>query len=166
MKNLLITIILAATLFSTYSNAQTNTTQTTDKNAITKVVRNIEKAWAAGDAETFADNFTNDVDYTVWNGLYIKGRGENVSGHQRIFDTFYKGTKTKSDIRQIRFLSEKIATAHLKSKMFRDGKQVPNVPTVFPLLVLKKENKTWKIIVFHNTPEIKRGDLNVKSAEN
>lgn len=160
MKNCILSITIAILILSpVYSHAQTDKQHSEDEKAIRQVVQNITDAWAAGDGEKYADYFTDDVDYTVWNGHHIRGREENVKGHQEIFDTFYKGTSLKTEIKKIRFLTDAVATVHLQSKMYRDGKRVEGVPTVVPLMVLKKENGKWRVAVFQNTPIIKRGEL-------
>ncbi len=139
--------------------AQNNKKRADDEKAIRAVVQNIFDAWAAGDGVRYADNFTDDVVYTVWNGHQINGRDENIRGHQEIFDTFYKGTNIVAEVKRIRFLTDDVAAANLQAEMFRDGKKVEDVPVVVPLMVLKKEKGKWRVAAFQNTPIIKRGEL-------
>jgi uncharacterized protein (TIGR02246 family) len=162
MKIYILLIWTAVILIPAYSFAQTDAKHTEDEKAIRQIVQNVTEAWAAGDGVKYADNFTDDVDYTVWNGHRINGREENIKGHQEIFDTFYKGTNVQFEITKLRFLSDDVATVHLRGKMYRNGQRVEDVPTVVPLMVLKKENGSWKITVFQNTPIIKRGELQLK----
>lgn len=160
MKNYIFSITIAILiLIPAYSYAQTDSKYAEDEKAIRQVVQNIADAWAAGNGEKYADYFTDDIDFTVWNGMYFNGREANAKNHQMIFDTFYKGTNIESEIKKIRFLTEDVATVHLQSKMYRDGQRVEDVPTVVPLLVLKKIDGKWKVAVFQNTPIIKRGEL-------
>lgn len=158
-KQILILIAVLIMLPTIITKAQTDSDHLEDEKAIRQVVQNIEDAWAAGDGKKFADNFTDDVDFMVWNGLEIHGREENIKGHQEIFDTFYKGTKIRSEIRKIRFLSDDIAVVHAQSEMFRDGRKVKDVPKVVPLMILQKQEGKWKVVVFQNTPIINRGEL-------
>jgi uncharacterized protein (TIGR02246 family) len=160
MKNyiLLITIITLI-LLPAYSNAQSDANHAEDEKQIRQIVQNLEDAWAAGDGKKFAGNFTEDSDLTVWNGMYLTGRKANEKGHQQIFDTFYKGTEIRVKVRKIHFLSDDVATVHLQSKMYRDGKRVEDVPEVVPLMVLQKKDSKWLIAVFQNTPIIERGEL-------
>jgi uncharacterized protein (TIGR02246 family) len=159
MKNYILLAIATLILMSANSYAQTDAKHANDEKAIRQVVQNIADAWAVGDAVKFANNYTDDVDYTVWNGHQIHGREENIKGHQEIFDTFYKGTMIKSEVKKIRFLTDDVAAVHIESRMYRDGKRVEEVPTVTPLLIFKKEKTIWRVAVFQNTPIIKRGEL-------
>ncbi len=159
MKNYILIILLAVILIPANSYAQSTKGNAADENAIKMLVQDIADSWAKGNGENFAGHFTDDIDFTVWNGMYFNGHEENAKNHQMIFDTFYKGTMVKFEIRKIRFLSDEIATVHLKGKMYRDGKRVEGVPVVVPLMVLKKVNGNWRVAVFQNTPVIEQGEL-------
>ncbi|MEZ5346466.1 MAG: SgcJ/EcaC family oxidoreductase [Pyrinomonadaceae bacterium] len=150
-----ITLILASA--STY--AQDGDKNQEDEKAIRKLVQNLSESWKAGDAKKYAENFVDDVDFTVWNGMYMHGNEANEKGHQQIFDTFYKGTEIRTKVRKIRFLSDTIAVTHLESEMFRGGAKVEDVPRVVPLMILQKNEGKWKVVVFQNTPIIKQGEL-------
>jgi len=159
MKKHIFIIMAILILIPAYSNAQSDSEYAKDEKAIRQVMKDISNAWSAGDGKKFADNFTDDVDFTIWNGMYINGREANIKGHQQTFDTFYKGTSLKAEIKKIRFLTDDVATVHLQSEMYRDGKRVEGVPMVVPLMVLKKENGKWRVAVFQNTPIIEREEL-------
>lgn len=159
MKKQILIFIAIMIFVPTTINAQSKIVQTEDEKAIRQVVQNIVDAWTAGDGTKYADYFTDDVDYTVWNGHKIHGREENIKGHQEIFDTFYKGTNVVFEITKMRFLTDEIAAVHLKGEMFRAGKKVEGVPQVVPVMILKKTNGKWKVAVFQNTPIIKQGEL-------
>ncbi len=161
-----ILIFIALLIFMPYViKAQTDEQPSEDERAIKQIIQNLVDAWAAGDGKKWADQFTDDVDYTVWNGRYSHGREANMKGHQYLFDTIYKGSKLNIEIVKMRFLGEAVAVVHLTSVNERDGKQIENVPLVRPLMVLSKEKGAWKIVVFQNTPVIKDGDLNIKREE-
>lgn len=159
MHRSLSVLIGILTLFIFTASAQNQNGRAEDEKAISNVIRNIEDAWAAGDATRFADNFADDVDYTVWNGYRLYGRQDNVREHQAIFDTIYKNTQMKAEIVKIRFLTDDVAAVQAKSKLYRNGKPLDNVPTVVPLLVFQKMNGIWKVAVLQNTPMIKQGEL-------
>ena len=151
MKNYLL-IIASLFLFSNFANAQADAKRAGDEKAIRQIVTNLRDTWAAGDAAKFADQFSDDADYTVWNGMYFNGRETNVKSHQQIFDTIYKGSKITLEIRKIRFLGETVAVVHLVSGNERNGKQLEGVPRVSPMMVLSKESGKWLIVAFQNTP--------------
>lgn len=160
MKNYILSIIITTLiLIPAYSYAQTDAKHAEEEKAIRKIVKDIHDAWAEGNGEKYASFFTEDMDFTVWNGMYYNGRKANAKNHQMIFDTFYKGTNIKTEIRKIRFLTDDVASVHLQSEMFKDGKKVEGVPKVVPLMILKKRDGKWLVAVFQNTPIIKRGEL-------
>ncbi len=159
MKNYILSIIIATLiLIPAYSYAQKVSKQSDDEKAIRKIVQDIHDAWADGDGKKYASYFAEDSDFTVWNGMYINGREANAKNHQMIFDTFYKRTSVKTEIRKIRFLTDDVASVHLQSKLFRDGEPVEGVPEVVPLMILQKKDGRWLVSVFQNTPVIKRGE--------
>ncbi len=159
MKKQVLIFIAIIIMIPNIVKAQTDAKYAEDEKAIRQVVQNISDAWAAGDGVKYADNFTDDVDYTVWNGYRINGREENIKGHQEIFDTFYKGTKIQMEITKLRFLTDDVVIVHLQGKMYKESKRVEDVPSVVPLMVFKKVNGKWRVAVFQNTPIIKRGEL-------
>lgn len=161
MKRQVAIVIAILVLGTTGAFAQSNGKRAEDEKAVRQVIKNIADAWAAGDGVNYADNFTDDVIYTVWNGHQINGRAENISGHQEIFDTIYKGTTVRWEIQKIRFLSDDVAVAKLQGEMFRGDKKVEDVPVVVPAMILKKEQGKWRVAVFQNTPMIRRGEFKV-----
>ena len=165
MKSILIICIALATLFSANSFAQNKTNKAGDEKAIRYIVQNLYTAWKEANAVKWADYFTDDVDYTVWNGIQFTGREANIKSHQELFDTFYKGTEVRFEIRKIRFLTDEIAAAQLRGRVYKNEKPLDDAPPVVPLMILKKENGKWRIAVFQNTPIIKRGELVVGRTE-
>lgn len=162
-------IIASLFIFANFANAQTGGKYAEDEKAIRQIVTNLTDAWAAGDGAKWADQFTDDVDYTVWNGLYSSGREENRKGHQMIFDTFYKNTKLNIEIRKIRFLRDDVAIVHMFASVIKkDEKPQNDSPETSPMMVLSRENGKWRIVAFQNTPVFKEGDeiVNRKGKKN
>lgn len=150
-----ITIFAVSTAYS-----QKASERPVDDAAIKTLVKNIEIGWASGSGEKYADNFTDDVDFTVWNGHYVFGREENIRGHQQIFDTIYKDTAIHLKVLKIRYLSDSIATVRMRGHMTgSNGEPALNGLTVTPLAVVTKSKGKWLVAVFQNTPVIKPGEL-------
>lgn len=127
-----------------------------DAAAIRSIIEELEKAWTAGDAEAWSKHVADDVDFTVWNGRYIKGREGVTAGHRQIFSTIYKDTKQKLDVRSIRFLRDDVAVVHLKGSVVKKTAEFPEAPQVAPVMIMTKQNGRWLIAVFHNTDVQKR----------
>ena len=122
-----------------------------DERAIRSIIAGLSEAWTAGDAQAWASAFTEDADFTVWNGLYVKGRAEIARGHEQIFNTHYRGTKHRFVVRSVRFLGEGVAVVHAGADVVSKGADFPASPQVAPALVFVKEGGRWRIAVFHNT---------------
>jgi uncharacterized protein (TIGR02246 family) len=132
------------------ARAQGEASRAKDEAAIRAAVASLAEAWAAGDGRAFAKPFAEDADYTVWNGLYIKGREEIARGHDQIFSTFYKGTKIRLDVRAVRFLREDVAVVHAEGRLVKKDEEFPADPHVVPVLVLARDKGRWQIVVFQN----------------
>ena len=122
-----------------------------DEKAIRNIIQSLADAWTAGDGKKFGEPFAEDADYVVVNGLHLKGREAIAQGHQRIFDTIYKDTKLKAEIRKIRFLRPDIAVVHTQGNIAKKTEAFPGAPGAFPVYILSKENGKWQIVAFQNT---------------
>lgn len=134
-----------------------NTTQATmiktDEEQIREVVDQLRLAWNRGDGDAYAASFLDDADYVVWNGITVKGRAAIAEGHQRIFDTMYRGSTNHLAVRSVRFLGSDVAVVHCSAYLTQaDGSQQSH--GTLPLFVMQKLAGAWKIAAFQNTPII------------
>jgi uncharacterized protein (TIGR02246 family) len=122
-----------------------------DKSAIAAVVSGLEHAWAAGDGQTWASYFAEDADFTVWFGLYLRSCEAIADVHQEIFDSFYKSTKLRLHVRNLRFLRPDVAVVHFDGMIVGPGDESPEQPQFVPVAVMTKEDGRWRVAVLHNT---------------
>ena len=122
-----------------------------DAAAIRANVEQMVKGWNMKSGAEFAKPFAEDADYIIINGMLLKGREAIGQQHQRIFDTVYKDTKLKIEIRQIRFLRSDVAIIHTKANIVKKDEVFPAVAGAFPSFVLSKEGGKWQIVAFQNT---------------
>ena len=127
------------------------TDEAQDRLAIQAVVAGLAEAWGKGDGRAWGSYFTEDADFTAWFGRYLKGRDAIAASHQQIFDTVYKNTKARLEIRSLRFLRSDVAVVHLYGSVVGEGEELPAEPHVVPVAVLTKESKSWRLAVFQNT---------------
>jgi uncharacterized protein (TIGR02246 family) len=123
-----------------------------DETMIREIVQSLEAAWNIGDGQAFGAPFSEDADYTVWNGQYANGREAITREHQRLFETVFRGTVQRLEVEKIRFLREDVAVVHALGGMV--DFEPERWPKVKPLLVLVKADGKWHIDVFHNTPVV------------
>lgn len=85
--------------------------------------------------------------------MHIKGRRENASGHQRIFDTIYKGTRLWIQVKSVRFLRPDVALMHTTSKVLKPGEsEASPVTEAIQTWTVSKHGDAWLADAFHNTP--------------
>ncbi len=122
-----------------------------DAAAIRANVEQMVKGWNMKSGAEFAKPFAEDADYIIINGMLLKGREAIGQAHQRIFDTIFKDTKLKIEIRQIRFLRSDVAIIHTKANVVKKDDAFPAVAGAFSSLVLSKDGGKWQIVAFQNT---------------
>jgi uncharacterized protein (TIGR02246 family) len=150
IKRLIAALGVLLTLYS-LAVSQNTTNHPKDEAAIRAIFANLNDAWIKGDAQLWGSQFAEDADFTAWMGAYVKGREVITSEHGRIFQTIYKGTKLRLDVRSIRFLRNDIAVAHAEGRVAKKEEEFPSAPLVVPVVILSKEKGRWQIAVFHNT---------------
>ena len=128
-----------------------------DRQAIVSIVQSVEDGWNRGDGAGFAAPFAEEADYVVVNGMHAKGRKEIGEGHQRIFDTFYKGSRNELRVESVRFIRPDLAVAHVHAHLrvpHEGGEREAQGRSTWVLL---KEEGEWKVEAFQNTPILDEG---------
>ena len=126
-----------------------------DEAALRESVKQMETGWNTKSGAVFAKPFAEDADYVVINGMYIKGRSAIETAHQRIFDTIYKDTNIKLEVKQIRFLRSDVAVVHVSGHRVGPTKEL--TADAILTLVMTKEQHGWTIAAFQNTSVAPRG---------
>lgn len=150
MKRLLAALSMLLFLCG-FSVAQNTINHSKDETAIRAIIVNLEEAWIKGDGKLWGEQFAEDVDFTVWNGLYLKGREAITKSHTEIFNTIFKGEKLRHKVLSVRFLRDDVAVIRTEASHVKKEEEFPSRPMVFPLYVMTKEKGRWQIVVFQNT---------------
>jgi uncharacterized protein (TIGR02246 family) len=143
---------------SEVSTSANRSATTQDEAAIRQLVENLVSNWKKGDGGAYAAQFTEDSDYIAFDGTHFKGREANAEAHQKLFDTFLKGsTLEQQRITDLRFLKPEVAVLHMVGTVKLKWQKKP-APGRLSLqtLVAVKENTEWKFAAFHNTRIQKR----------
>jgi uncharacterized protein (TIGR02246 family) len=152
IKNML---IIAAILFviALTGNAQTSQKMSKDESAVRALVQKCVEGWNKGSGEAFAAQFAEDSDFVGGFGGYTKGRRQNASSHQQIFDTFFKGIRLWVQIKSVRFLKPDVALIHTVGKHLKPGESDASPEPEFrQTWTVSKHGKEWLIDAFQNTP--------------
>lgn len=64
-----------------------------DEQALHVLFHQMQDGWNQGDGQAFAASFTEDADYIVVNGTYLKGRRAIAAAHQQLFETHFQGSR-------------------------------------------------------------------------
>jgi uncharacterized protein (TIGR02246 family) len=122
-----------------------------DKAAITEVFASFARAWEAPGMPGFEALFTEDADFVVISGKWLKGRDVIASYHRELLKGHYSGSKQLPQEVTVRFLTPTIAVAHLVSgaNYTKDGEALTR--TALATATMVKRDGTWLINAFHNT---------------
>jgi uncharacterized protein (TIGR02246 family) len=122
-----------------------------DENAIRSVYKKFETSWNTPGMPGFEDLFTEDADFVVITGKWLKGRDEIVDYHRKLLQSVYAGSGLFTDAIDVRFVSDDLAIGHFRSgaKFQQDGKLVAR--TSLSTATFVKAGGAWRITAFHNT---------------
>lgn len=124
---------------------------TADEKAIHQIVKDMENAWNASDSQGFTSPFVDDATFIHIFGGQLDGRTAIEASHRIIFDTIYKGSRLRFDVRGVRFLRLDVALAFTQGNLtFHDPADAREI-NARPTMVLVKEHGTWRIIALQNT---------------
>ena len=123
-----------------------------DEKALHDLFQVTKDGWNRGDGYAYAASFTENADYILWNGTYLKGRQAIAAAHQQLFETRLQGSQLEGFIKHIRFLSDDIALVHLHSSPQIPGQEVP-APEQYSIqtLVGIRQVDGWRFTSFQNT---------------
>jgi len=122
-----------------------------DDEAIRKIVKDMEHAWNASDSQAFAAAFVEDATFIHIFGGQLDGRPAIEASHRAIFDTIYKNSVLRFEVRSVRFLRPDVAIAFAQGNItFRDPADKREI-NARPTLILVKGTGAWHIVALQNT---------------
>lgn len=161
MRNrfIVVALLIASSIsVSGQGNKSRDVPNTADEAAIRALVQKCIEGWNKGSGEAFAAQFAEDSDFVVANGRHDKGRRQNASAHQQIFDTFFKGTRLWLQVKSVRFLRPDVALMHTASKVLKPGESDASPePEFIQTWTVSKHGNEWLVDAFHNTPIQRQG---------
>ena len=127
----------------------------TDTAAIRALFAELIAAWGRGDGHAYGSLFTDEADYVAFDGSHTRGRRVIAESHQKLFDTWLKGTRLTGRIEGLRFLGPGFALVHATGATLMPGKDRPVRPSIQTLVAVKRDG-TWRFAAFHNTRIVRR----------
>ena len=129
-----------------------------DEFAVRDLFAELLAAWGRGDGQAYGALFTDDADYVAFDGSITKGRRAIAETHQRLFDTWLKGTRLVGQIDSLRFLDADAAVIVANGGTLMRGKVRPVRPSAQTLVAAKRDGE-WRFVSFQNTRIVKRNAL-------
>ena len=126
--------------------------QTPDEAAVRALYQALMDAWNEGSGEAYAAVFAEDGDLIGFDGTHFKGRQEIAPFHQRLFETYLKGTRLVGQVTRVRFLSPDVALIHAIGGTVMRGQSQPSPErdSIQTLIAIKRGGE-WRFAAFQNT---------------
>ena len=116
-----------------------------------EIVERLQRAWNAGDADVWADQFTEDADFVTVRGDYFRGRADIAGGHHAIFSTIYKDSQNQIELLRTRTLGDAVIVAHARARLAVPAGPMAGEHLAVMSLTLVPSGDRWRIVSFHNT---------------
>jgi uncharacterized protein (TIGR02246 family) len=134
------------------SSTTTTAGSDTDRQAIRDVLADLYKAWAAGDADAFVADYTEDAT-VVQPGVYKKDREEIRTTMAAAFAGPLSGTRATDRPSSIRFLTDDTAIVVSEGGIIFPGQDaVASEGLIRATWVLVRRDGGWRIASYHNSP--------------
>lgn len=128
-----------------------------DEAAIQAVLRDLYRAWEAGDADGMVANYTADAT-AIMTGSRRDSRDAVRENMALAFEGPLKGTSTYNKQLSLRFVGSDGAIVVSESGILFPGQnEVPDAAKVNATWVLEKRDGDWLIAAYHNSPVLAPG---------
>ncbi len=129
-----------------------------DETALRDLFAELLAAWGRGDGRAYGALFTDDAEYVAFDGSNTKGSHAIAATHQRLFDSWLKGTRLIGQIDSLRFLGTDAAVIVATGATVMPGKDRPVRPSIQTLVAARRDGE-WRFVSFQNTRIVKRNAL-------
>lgn len=106
-------------------------------------------AWATGDADAFAAEFTDDASYVIYVGLSYFGRTAIRDAHVPVFQQWQKGTRLSMSVLDTRIVADGVAIVTTEGGIGK-GASIKH-DKVQTFVMVEEDDHTWRCAGFQNT---------------
>jgi uncharacterized protein (TIGR02246 family) len=120
---------------------------------INDLLRQLSESWQRGDGAAFGAPFAEDAEYITATGDHLHGRQAIAELHQRIFDGIFKNSRLGGQLKTMRCISPDVVLVQSVGGILFAGEADSAVePNGIATTVIAKQEGTWRIVSFQNTP--------------
>jgi uncharacterized protein (TIGR02246 family) len=120
-----------------------------DEREIQAIITGFSDIWARADVRAFENLLTEDAEWVVRSGTFLKGRPDVVAHHANLMARNFSGSRVVWQTLSLRFLRPDVAIAHVAAQLtLRDGTERPPGTVT---LVFAKGVEGWRIAAVQNT---------------
>jgi uncharacterized protein (TIGR02246 family) len=125
-----------------------------DERQIRAIITDFSDVWARADVQAFESLLTEDAEWVVRSGTFLKGRPEVVAYHADLMSRNFSGSHVVWQPVALRFLRPDVVVAHVAAQLtLRDGTERP--PGMVTLVFAKGAGR-WRITAVQNTDRTSR----------
>lgn len=121
---------------------------------IDETLDRMRRAWDAGDATAYAEEFTDDASYVIFAGLISTGRDEIRADHVPVFERWQRGSRMSMTVLDVRMLGEDAAVVVTEGGIGK-GRGARHDADIrhdkVQTYVLVREGDRWRCAAFQNT---------------
>lgn len=127
-------------------------TVTENDREVRAVLDRLYEAWAAGDADAFVADYTEDAT-SILPGMYGVGREAIRDRMAGVFAGPLKGTTVHDEVLSVRFLDDAAAVVVSRSTVLMPGQELSSVPDdrwILATWALTRREGRWLVAAYHN----------------
>jgi uncharacterized protein (TIGR02246 family) len=110
------------------------------------------EAWNQGNAHAYAECFTSDADYVVFDGTHLKSRAAIEHSHTALFSTFLKGSTLEGELTDLRHVSPDVVLCHgVGAVRLRWQHRTSSGRDSIQTYLAVRGKGIWQFAAFHNT---------------
>jgi uncharacterized protein (TIGR02246 family) len=123
--------------------------------AIHETLARVADAWHEGHPDRYAALFTEDADYTAFDGTRMAGRQAIADGHRDLFAGIMRGSRMTMRPPSIRFVAPDVAVVCALGGIIMRWQRSRTEPSAKRLsavtFVVVRRGQTWSVTAFQNT---------------
>lgn len=127
--------------------------QQSDQHAMNEFLDRIRRAWDAGDAVAYGDQFAEDASYVIFLGDALFGRAEITATHHEVFTKWQRGTRMVVKPISVSMVDTRTVVVVTVGGV---GKGRTIEYDKYQTYTLRNKNGRWECVAFQNTEMSKR----------